>query len=55
MDVISRHYIEAEGLKFIDTRGIMEYFKEDIATRMSRKQTTVAWALAHQSWQTARV
>ncbi|CAL5229711.1 g13084 [Coccomyxa viridis] len=32
MDVISRHYIESEGLKFVDTRGIMEYFKADIAT-----------------------
>ena len=35
MDVISRHYIESEGLKFVDTRGIMEYFKADIATGMS--------------------
>ena len=32
MDVISRHYIETEGLEFVDTRGIMEYFKDDIAT-----------------------
>ena len=32
MDVISRHYIESEGLDFVDTRGIMEYFKDDIAT-----------------------
>ena len=31
MDVISRHYIESEGLNFVDTRGIMEYFKADIA------------------------
>ena len=31
MDVISRHYIESEGLEFVDTRGIMEYFKDDIA------------------------
>ena len=37
MDVISRHYIESEGLKFVDTRGIMEYFKADIATGMSRQ------------------
>ncbi len=35
MDVISRHYIESEGLKFVDTRGIMEYFKADIATGAS--------------------
>ena len=32
MDVISRHYIEIEGLPFVDTRGIMEHFKADIAT-----------------------
>ena len=32
MDVISRHYIETQGLNFVDTRGIMEYFKADIAT-----------------------
>ena len=32
MDVISRHYIESEGLPFVDTRAIEEYFKNDIAT-----------------------
>ena len=32
MDVISRHYIESEGLLFVDSRAILEYFKEDIAT-----------------------
>ena len=31
MDVISRHYIESEGLPFVDTRAIEEYFKDDIA------------------------
>jgi hypothetical protein len=32
MDVISRNYIETEGLPFVDTRAIEEYFKDDIAT-----------------------
>ena len=30
MDVISQHYIEAQGLHFIDVNGIMEHFKSDI-------------------------
>lgn len=32
MDVVSRHYIEAEGLPYVDTRAIMEYFVDDLAT-----------------------
>ena len=41
MDVISRHYIESEGLKFVDTRGIMEYFKADIATGVSSQHPSL--------------
>lgn len=32
MDIVSRHYIEAEGLPYVDTRAIMEYFVDDLAT-----------------------
>ena len=32
MDIVSRHYIEAEGLPYVDMRAIMEYFVDDLAT-----------------------
>lgn len=32
MDIISRHYLEAEGIPFVDTRAIMEHFKDMLAT-----------------------
>lgn len=32
MDILSRHFIEAEGLPYVDTRAIMEIFKDDLAS-----------------------
>ncbi len=31
MDIISRHFIEAESLPYVDTRAIMEIFAPDLA------------------------
>ena len=32
LDIISRHYLEAEGVPFVDTRAVMDYFTEDLAS-----------------------